>query len=291
MELIQKIKEYIEKIWNTLTMGIVELLLGIFLFSNPVVIPNIVMILAGIILVAKGGLKIFAYFRQSVEEAEAAKDHKLSVGGILVATGIMCLTHMGWLNATFVLNIMYGVMILLMAFLKVETTVNAIRAKKPWWYCALASFVLSLLITLFFMNSVAGAGVWVLNGVLLILTAIVDVFYFLTDTERMAFPPKFLVMLAEKRKETKSEKEPKKWGKRHIDENPPVNVDEDAVVTESNTTEEVPAEEAEPAGDAASEPEQTTDVTDEIPQMDVADDAPVQDEEPEVPQLDMSDLK
>lgn len=110
-------------------MCLFELLAGILLLINPVGFTSGIIITLGIVILIIGLLNIISYFHTQPEEA--AIQQTLSKGLIASTAGLFCILQSNWFIATFsLLTILYGVIILLTGFLKVQWAIDMLRLKK-----------------------------------------------------------------------------------------------------------------------------------------------------------------
>ena len=172
-------KDTIKKISVSLALAVCELLLGILLLVNPVGLTSGVIIVLGIGLIAMGAMQIYRYIRLPLQDA--VKTWKLAVGLGLATLGICGIANQHWLVTILgTLTTLYGLMLLVTAFMKLQMAVDALRLKRNMWYLMGVSFLLSaaLATVLFIQPFPAEATLWIFTGIALIVIAVLDAVYF-----------------------------------------------------------------------------------------------------------------
>lgn len=166
---------FLKEKWPILLMSLLEMVIGIVLLIQPVNFTNIAIIITGILLLVRGILCAVKYLR--AEPAAAAKEQNLAKALILVAAGMFCmLGSQKLLNILPSLPTLYGVIILVMGFFKVQRTVDMLRAKHEQILWAAASALLALAVGLVILWNPFSkpAALWVFTGICLLLEAVVD---------------------------------------------------------------------------------------------------------------------
>lgn len=161
---------------NGILLCLFEIVVGILLLINPVGFTTGIITIAGIVLLLTGIISIFKYFKTDSDEAATAQ--YLAKGLIALASGAFCAFKSQWFIVTFpVLTIIYGVVVLLTGFGKIQLTVDMIRRKNKKWFLALISSVLSLACATVILNNPfsSTAVLWMFTGITLIVEAIVDI--------------------------------------------------------------------------------------------------------------------
>ena len=171
-------KQWIRKISISLALAVAEMALGILLLINPMGLASMVMIALGILLVLLGCLHTYEYIRLPREEA--LKTWKLSSGAGLLVLGIASLVNWQWMVQLIgTLTTLYGAILLVSAFMKLQMAIDALRGRRRWWYLMAISFACSaILATLLFAKVLTGMNVWTWVGILLIAVAVLDAAYF-----------------------------------------------------------------------------------------------------------------
>ncbi|MCD8197072.1 MAG: DUF308 domain-containing protein [Lachnospiraceae bacterium] len=159
---------------NLLT-SLCELIIGILLLINPTGFTSFVIIVIGVVLLLRGILNVISYFRTNPEEA--AREHSLAGGVILLAIGLFCIFCTNWFLVTFpMLTFLYGVIILLAGLMKIQWVVDCLRLKKKQWLLELISAALSLICGIVIITNpfTSTAVLWTFAAVSLIVEAILD---------------------------------------------------------------------------------------------------------------------
>lgn len=181
-------KEVIRKFSVVLLLAAGELLLGILLLVNPKGLTTAVIIGVGIVLIAVGIFKLFRYIRLPREEASRTWD--LAEGAGLIALGIIAITHQPWLVQILdTLTALYGLLTLILAFMKLQITVDAIRASKYRWQIMACTFLaIAALAVLLLTNVLPENVVWIITGIVLIIAAFADTVYFILSRKLKDIP-------------------------------------------------------------------------------------------------------
>lgn len=161
---------------NNITIALCELGIGVLLLIDPVGFTVWIFITLGIVLTVLGIMQMISYFRS--EPVSAFKRQELAIGLAEVAAGCFCIFQYNWFIVTFpLLTILYGVMILLTGFVKVQWTVDMLRLKEKKWYFAGISAVLSLVFAgIILANPFTSTTVlWTFAAVSLIVEAVMDI--------------------------------------------------------------------------------------------------------------------
>ena len=69
--------------------------------------------------------------------------------------------------------------------MKLQIAVDALRGKRPFWYLMAVSFVVSVVLaTLLFLQVFNEGSVWVITGIVLLVTAVLDGVYFFLGRQK-----------------------------------------------------------------------------------------------------------
>ena len=167
---------FLKEKWPMLLVSLLEIVIGIVLFIQPVNFTNIVIIISGILLAVRGVLCALKYLK--AEPAVAAREQNLAKALILVAAGAFCaLGSQKVLNTFPSLPVLYGAAILAMGFFKVQRTVDMLRAKHEQTIWAAASALLALAVGLVILWNPFSkpAALWIFTGICLLVEAVVDI--------------------------------------------------------------------------------------------------------------------
>ena len=165
-----------DKKLNAILLCIAELVIGVLLLIKPVGFTRGIIIALGIPLMLKGVGYVISYIRKKPQEAS---EGNLFAKGLLMACGgLFCMFRSGWFIAAFpVLTVLYGVMTLVTAFGKLQWTADLLRLKHKYWFIALISAILSLVLAILIITNPfsSTAALWVFIGISMIVEAVVDV--------------------------------------------------------------------------------------------------------------------
>jgi len=171
-------KEWFRKISVSLGLAVCEMLLGITLLANPAGLASMVIIIAGILLIAAGALNVFRYLRLSREEA--TQTWHLAHGAGFLAAGLIAVCNQHWLVQIMgTLTTLYAILVLVSAFMKLQIAVDAFRGSSPFWYLMAVSTICALIIAaLLFFHPFPATATWIVAGIALIAVAVLDGAYF-----------------------------------------------------------------------------------------------------------------
>ena len=155
--------------------ALLELTVGVLLLISPEGFTTAIIQSAGVCLTAVGLWSVIGYFRKPVREA--VRTFLLAKGLAALAMGLFCVFNAAWFIAAFpVLAVLYGLVMLAGAFVKVQQTADLLRMKQGKWYVAAVGAGVSLIgAAVILMNPIGSiAALWVFTGVVLIAEAVVD---------------------------------------------------------------------------------------------------------------------
>jgi len=164
-----------DKKMNSILLCIAELLIGILLLIKPVGFTRGIIIALGVPLTLKGIGYIVDYIKKKPQEA--SEGNLFAKGLIMACGGVFCMFRSSWFIAAFpVLTMFYGVLTLVSAFGKLQWTVDMLRLKHKYWFFALISAVLSLILAVMIMANpfASTAAMWIFIGVSMIVEAVMD---------------------------------------------------------------------------------------------------------------------
>ncbi len=165
---------------SNIGISLIEIIVGVLLLINPVGFTSGIIIAFGIVMMLMGVAKIVKYFRTDAEEA--AVEGALAKGIMIAVLGAVCTFRSAWLISTFsLITVLYGVLILVAGIVKLQNSVDMVRAGHKYWFVALIGALLTLLFaSLILFNPFASTAIlWTFIGVTLIVEAVVDVITFI----------------------------------------------------------------------------------------------------------------
>ena len=161
---------------GNIMMCVVEVLVGILLLINPIGFTSGIIFGVGCLLIVLGAYSVFKYFK--MDAGEAAVGQYLAKGLLEILAGLFCAFNTQWFIATFpILTILYGLLILVTGFMKVQLTVDMLRLKYKKWVWAAVNAVISVVCAIVILSSpfTSTAILWTFTGVSLIIEAFLDV--------------------------------------------------------------------------------------------------------------------
>lgn len=164
---------------------VIELVVGILLLINPIGFTRGIIVAVGIILLLAGAAQIVMYF--GTNALEAISTQGIVKGLIFISLGIFCVSQTGWFLTTFkVLTLLYGIIVLIIGFIRVQHMVDMIRLKQKQWIMAglsaLVAIVFSLIVI--FNPLISASVLWLFISISLLLDATLDVIIIITKLIR-----------------------------------------------------------------------------------------------------------
>lgn len=163
----------------TLALGIIALIIGIALIANPMAGLEVVMLIAGIVMIAYGGITVF------MNVSKGIKDARLFVIPIIVLIiGILMIAFRGPV-ANIVLPLVLGVAAVIYGIVNLVKS-NHVKQDGGYWQAsfALALITLALGIIMLVAMIAGGNAVGVIVGIVLAVFAAVSIVQWII--ERMA---------------------------------------------------------------------------------------------------------
>ena len=155
---------------------IAEILLGVVLLINPEGFTSWIIIAAGIAMVVTGLWHVLRYF--NLEPELAMREHDLSTGLFLAAAGAICIFKTAWVLGLFShLTMLYAIALLILGFIKLQSTVDLLRLKRRGWALSLVNAALTVVLSVIILIDPFGAmsALWQLTGVSIIVIALLDI--------------------------------------------------------------------------------------------------------------------
>ena len=140
-------RNVLKKISATLLLALAEVALGILLLVSPEGFTMAVIVAVGILFVISGLVSIVEYIRLPKEEA--MQTWKFSAGAAGITLGVLAVVYRNQLlKEIAMLTIVYGLVVMMLAFLKMQITVDGIRLRQHYWYLMSISFLATTLFAL-----------------------------------------------------------------------------------------------------------------------------------------------
>ncbi len=179
-------------------LAVVEIVVGVLLFIDAQKFTEGVVMTCGILLLALGAFSIFRYFRTPPEIA--AVQTGLVEGLIMVIIGLFGIINPKWFSETFILNVLYGIIVLLLGLLCVQRTSDALRLKFERWYLpAINAVVLVVLSIIILVKPFDGMALFYIIGIALIFAAAMDLLTMIFMTKIKEKESKDMIVVQEEK--------------------------------------------------------------------------------------------
>ncbi len=170
---MDKIKYNIGKI----VISLCEIACGVLLLINHYYFNSIIIIGAGIVMTVSGIISIVNYFR--AEPTNTLVRQNFSKGLIGIIFGLFCVFSSNFIILTFdlVMPLLYGAAMLVVGVVKIQWTVDLMRAKLPrWWITGLSAAITVIFAVIVLCNPFGTSEfVWSFIGITLICSAVCDI--------------------------------------------------------------------------------------------------------------------
>lgn len=135
--------KYIKTNGKVIFVGLVELLIGILLFIDPIRFTSGILRGVGVVVLVYGGVCLLSYF--TTEPMQAALEQTLSKGLLMILLGgfLTFMTERA-ISVFPLLTHLYGIIILIVGVLKLQQCVDLLRLKTSCWYLAGINAVLAI---------------------------------------------------------------------------------------------------------------------------------------------------
>lgn len=152
-----------------------EVAVGAALLTRPESFTAAIIAVIGAMFVLTGLTDLIAYFKNPPQIG--AKTHGMAKGLTTISLGVFLALKARWFVSSFqLMTAFYGVLMLVSGFNKVQWTVDLMRCKYKYWFMALISAALSLLLAaLLLRNPFSQAqSLWLFMGTMMIAEAALD---------------------------------------------------------------------------------------------------------------------
>lgn len=169
------IMKSLQKYFSGMVLSLFEIFVGVLLLVDPFAFTSGIIMVLGAILLFVGIICVFRYFRE--EAANAILEQNLFKGLIALALGAFCVLGNGYIvEISSLLTFVYGAVILITGFSKVQKTVDMLRLKKTKWSFTAISAAITVICAVLILFNPFGATEWIWRfiGISLIVEALID---------------------------------------------------------------------------------------------------------------------
>ena len=161
---------------GAIVAGLVELLIGILLFVDPVGFTSGILMAVGVILLLCGVVCLIHYF--NTDPVQAALEQNFSKGLVMILLGGVLALRTQRVIALFpLLTHLYGVAILVIGVVKLQQGVDLLRLKARFWFLAGVNAVLAILFAAVILSNPFTTTIvlWRVAAISLIVEAVLDI--------------------------------------------------------------------------------------------------------------------
>ena len=162
---------FIKQNGSAIVAGLVELLIGILLFVDPVGFTSGILMAVGVILLICGMVCLIRYFR--TEPVQAALEQNFSKGLLMILLGGVLALWTQQIIDLFLFAHLYGVAILIIGIVKLQQSVDLLRLKTRYWFLAGVNALLAIVFAAIILSD--PPVLWQLAAISLIVEAVLDV--------------------------------------------------------------------------------------------------------------------
>lgn len=159
-----------------------ELIVGVLLLIEPEKFTYGIIKVIGIVLIFFGLIEIVKYFRTNIEEVFYKQ--MIVKGLIFILAGIICAIKTEQFILTFpVLTAIYGFIILLVGFGKIQMSVDMFRFKNSNWYWAIMNAAISIICAIVILKKsfTSTKILWIFTGGTFIVMSVIDIITFFVE--------------------------------------------------------------------------------------------------------------
>ena len=167
---------FVKQNGSAIVAGLVELLIGILLFVDPVGFTSGILRAVGAILLVCGVVCLIHYF--NTEPVQAAMERNFSKGLVMILLGCSLALKTQQIIALFpLLTHLYGIAILVVGVVKLQQGVDLLRLKARYWFLAGINAVLAVLFAAVILSNPFATTLvlWRVAAISLIVEAVLDV--------------------------------------------------------------------------------------------------------------------
>ena len=166
---------FVKENGNAIVASLVELLIGILLFVNPVGFTSGILMAAGVALLICGAVCLVRYF--STEPVQAALEQNFSKGLVMILLGgFLALRTQQTIDLFPLLTHLYGIAILLIGIVKLQQGVDLMLMKARYWFLAGINALLAIVFAAAILSNPFASTIilWRAAAVSLIVEAVLD---------------------------------------------------------------------------------------------------------------------
>ena len=167
---------FIKKNGSSIVAGLVELLIGILLFVDPVGFTSGILMAVGVILFLGGVICLIHYF--NTEPLQAALEQNFSRGLVMILLGGFLALRTQQAIAFFpLLTHLYGIAILVIGVVKLQQGIDLLRIKARYWFLAGGNALLAIVFAAIILSNPFASTIvlWRVAAISLIVEAVLDV--------------------------------------------------------------------------------------------------------------------
>ncbi|MBR5286777.1 MAG: DUF308 domain-containing protein [Clostridia bacterium] len=165
----------LQKYFGGMILSLLEIFVGVLLLINPFEFTSGIIMVLGAILLFVGLICLFRYFRE--EAGKAALEQNMFKALIALSVGGFCVLGNGFIvEISAFLAFVYGAIMLVTGFSKVQKTVDMLRLKKTKWYFTAISAGITVVCAVLILFNASTAAEWIFKfiGITLIVEAVID---------------------------------------------------------------------------------------------------------------------
>lgn len=168
--------KFVKQNGSVIAIGLVELLIGILLFVDPVGFTSGILTAVGATLLMCGVLCLIHYF--NTEPVQAALEQNFSKGLVMILLGGFLALRTQQAIALFpLLTHLYGVAILVIGVAKLQQGVDLLRLRARFWFLAGINALLAILFGAVILSNPFASTIvlWRVAAISLIMEAVLDI--------------------------------------------------------------------------------------------------------------------
>ena len=173
---------FIRQNGSAIVAGLVELLVGILLFVDPVGFTSGILMAVGVILLVCGVVCLIRYFK--TEPVQAALEQNFFKGLLMILLGGVLALRTQQIIDLFLFAHLYGVAILIIGTVKLQQSVDLLRLKARYWFLAGINALLAIVFAAIILSD--PPVLWQLAAISLIAEAVLDVVVLIMTREKGA---------------------------------------------------------------------------------------------------------